>query len=77
MMRNKVRHLLVEDPATNEVVGIITTTDLARYLRKRMKQITQVATGDDYEASEPQERQEQSSRTSSEMLLSEVWELYF
>ncbi len=35
MMRNKVRHLLVEDPTNNEVVGIITTTDLARYLRKQ------------------------------------------
>ncbi|MFL6502466.1 MAG: CBS domain-containing protein [Nitrososphaera sp.] len=77
MMRNKVRHLLVEDPANNEVVGIITTTDLARYLRKRMKEITQVATGEDYEPPGPQEQQEESPRTSSETLLSEVWELYF
>ena len=38
MIRNKVRHLLVEDPSShNEVIGIITTTDLARYLQKRMK----------------------------------------
>lgn len=77
MMRNKVRHLLVEDPANNEVVGIITTTDLARYLRKRMKEITQVAAGEDYESPGPQEQQEESPRTSSETLLSEVWELYF
>jgi len=77
MMRNKVRHLLVEDPSNNEVVGIITTTDLARYLRKRMKEITQVATGEDYEPPGPQEQQEESPRTSSETLLSEVWELYF
>ena len=77
MMRNKVRHLLVKDPANNEVVGIITTTDLARYLRKRMKEITQVATGEDYESPGQQEQQEESPRTSSETLLSEVWELYF
>jgi CBS domain-containing protein len=77
MMRNKVRHLLVKDPSNNEVVGIITTTDLARYLRKRMKEITQVATGEDYESPGPQEQQEESPRTSSETLLSEVWELYF
>ncbi|MDQ3835991.1 MAG: CBS domain-containing protein, partial [Thermoproteota archaeon] len=77
MMRNKVRHLLVEDPTNNEVVGIITTTDLARYLRKRMKEITQVATVEDYEVAGAQERQERSSHTSSETLLSEVWELSF
>jgi CBS domain-containing protein len=34
MIRNKVRHLLVEDPAHNRVIGIITTTDLARYHKK-------------------------------------------
>ena len=35
MIRNKVRHLLVEDPAArNRVIGIITATDLARYLQK-------------------------------------------
>jgi CBS domain-containing protein len=77
MMRSKVRHLLVEDPANNEVLGIITTTDLARYLRKRMKDITQVAAGEEYEVAGAQERKEQSSYTSSETLLSEVWELYF
>ena len=39
MIRNKVRHLLVEDPdARNVVIGIISTTDLARYLKKRMKE---------------------------------------
>src|ERR671932_2645253 len=32
MIRNKVRHLLVEDPSRIGVIGIITTTDLARYL---------------------------------------------
>jgi len=75
MMRNKVRHLLVEDPDSNEMVGIITTTDLARYLRKRMKETTTLAPRRDNEEIEAQERQEQSS--SSETLLSEVWELYF
>src|SRR5919106_1071407 len=34
MIRNKVRHLLVEDPGRNVVIGIISTTDLARYLKK-------------------------------------------
>src|SRR5918994_6682886 len=40
MIRNKVRHLLVEDPAAHNraIIGIITTTDLARYLKKRMKE---------------------------------------
>src|ERR671912_1152891 len=41
MIRNKVRHLLVEDPSSrNVVIGIISTTDLARYLKKRMKQVS-------------------------------------
>lgn len=33
MLRNKVRHLLVRDPASKEIVGIMTNTDLVRYLR--------------------------------------------
>jgi signal-transduction protein with cAMP-binding, CBS, and nucleotidyltransferase domain len=61
MIRNKVRHILVEDPARNRVIGIITTTDLARYLKHRMKQ---TAAGEN--------EKEQSSE-----LLAEVWELYF
>jgi len=65
MMRNEVRHLLVEDPTSKRVIGIITTTDLARYLKQRMKQ-TAGAT------SENEKKDEQSSE-----LLSEVWELYF
>ena len=40
MVRNKVRHLLVEDPAHNKVIGMITTTDLARYLKRKMKETT-------------------------------------
>jgi predicted transcriptional regulator len=62
MIRNKVRHLLVEDPARHGVIGIITTTDLARYLQHRMKH-TAAARGNE---------NEQSSE-----LLAEVWELYF
>jgi CBS domain-containing protein len=61
MIRNKVRHLLVEDPARQRVIGIITTTDLARYLKHRMKQ-----------TAAREDEKEQSSE-----LLSEVWELYF
>jgi predicted transcriptional regulator len=62
MIRNKVRHLLVEDPARHGVIGIITTTDLARYLKHRMKQT----------AAARRNENEQSSE-----LLAEVWELYF
>jgi CBS domain-containing protein len=35
MAQNRVRHLLVEDPSGNSVLGIITVTDLARYLKQR------------------------------------------
>jgi predicted transcriptional regulator len=62
MIRNKVRHLLVEDPARYGVIGIITTTDLAKYLKHRMKQTAAVT----------ENEKEQSSE-----LLAEVWELYF
>jgi CBS domain-containing protein len=69
MIRNKVRHLLVEDPdARNVVIGIISTTDLARYLKKRMKQAT---------ADREDEKEEQQPSSSSQVLLSEAWELYF
>jgi CBS domain-containing protein len=33
MLRNHVRHLLVRDPDSREIVGILTSTDLVRYLR--------------------------------------------
>jgi len=83
MIRNKVRHLLVEDPVNNNnVMGIITTTDLARYLQKRMKEDSIVAASvgeeeDKEQQREGQDKQEQSFPVSSERLLSEVWELYF
>jgi CBS domain-containing protein len=35
MARQKVRHLLVEDSSGNNIVGIITATDLARYLKQK------------------------------------------
>ncbi|MDQ3909295.1 MAG: hypothetical protein M3232_02685, partial [Thermoproteota archaeon] len=62
MIRNKVRHLLVEDPSRIGVIGIITTTDLARYLKHTMKQTAPA--------------KENENERSSE-LLTEVWELYF
>lgn len=80
MVRNKVRHLLVEDPAHNKVIGMITTTDLARYLKKKMKQrtIPRPKEHDEKELQRQEEEQSQPQREySSEMLLSEVWELYF
>jgi CBS domain-containing protein len=35
MARKKVRHLLVENSSGNNIVGIITVTDLARYLKQK------------------------------------------
>jgi signal-transduction protein with cAMP-binding, CBS, and nucleotidyltransferase domain len=35
MAREKIRHLIVEDTYGRDVVGIITVTDLARYLRQK------------------------------------------
>jgi predicted transcriptional regulator len=74
MIRNKVRHLLVEDPAAHNraIIGIITTTDLAKYLKKRMKETSITAASREDEKEEQQQQQ-----SSSELLLSEVWELYF
>jgi CBS domain-containing protein len=79
-IRNKIRHLLVEDPAAaaahNGVIGIITATDLARYFKKRMKETTIASEvrEDDEKAKEQQPVQREPSL---EVLLSEVWELYF
>src|ERR687889_317229 len=58
--KNKVRHLLVEDPASRKgAIGIISTTDLARYLQKRMKQ-----TAADMEEEKEEEQKQQSSSSS-------------
>jgi CBS domain-containing protein len=79
MIRNKVRHLLVEDSSSpppahtgGVIIGIITATDLARYLKKRMKDATFTSTT----AAAREEGKEQQS-SSDQMLLSEAWELYF
>src|SRR5215210_9507882 len=75
MIRNKVRHLLVEDPAArNGVIGIITTTDLARYLQKRMKPTAALR---EDEKEQQQQQSSSSSSSSEQLLLSEAWELYF
>jgi predicted transcriptional regulator len=74
MIRNKVRHLLVEDPSShNGVIGIITTTDLARYLQKRMKPTAALREDE----KEQQQQSSSSSSSSEQLLLSEAWELYF
>jgi signal-transduction protein with cAMP-binding, CBS, and nucleotidyltransferase domain len=40
MLRNGVRHLAVgEGEETKDVIGIITTTDLAKYLEKKLKPV--------------------------------------
>src|ERR671918_2125367 len=79
MIRNKVRHLLVEDspppPSAHNggvIIGIITATDLARYLKKRMKETT-ITTA----AAREDEKEQQQQSSSEQLLLSEVWELYF
>jgi predicted transcriptional regulator len=80
MIRNKVRHLLVEDPSShNGVIGIITTTDLARYLQKRMKHTAAARREDEKEQQQQQQQQQSfsSSSSSEQLLLSEAWELYF
>jgi signal-transduction protein with cAMP-binding, CBS, and nucleotidyltransferase domain len=46
MAGKKVRHLLVADFSGNNIVGIITVTDLARYLRQKSR------TGEELPASE-------------------------
>ena len=83
MIRNKVRHLLVEDPdARNVVIGIIVPTDLARYLKKRMKEAAMTTTSsavarEDEEKGEKEQPPLPQRESSSELLLSEAWELYF
>jgi signal-transduction protein with cAMP-binding, CBS, and nucleotidyltransferase domain len=38
MLKNRVRHLAVtEDENTKNIIGIITTTDLAKHLNQRLK----------------------------------------
>jgi signal-transduction protein with cAMP-binding, CBS, and nucleotidyltransferase domain len=46
MARKKIRHLLVEDSSGNNIMGIITVTDLARYLKQKS------GTGEELPASE-------------------------
>jgi signal-transduction protein with cAMP-binding, CBS, and nucleotidyltransferase domain len=46
MATKKLRHLIVEDTYSKDVVGIITATDLARYLKQKAR------TGEDPAASE-------------------------
>ena len=36
MIQRRVRHLLVEDRVNQGIIGIITATDLARYLKKNL-----------------------------------------
>lgn len=36
MAQKKIRHLLVEDPASRQIIGIVTITDLARYLKQNL-----------------------------------------
>src|SRR5215208_3496930 len=62
MIRNKVRHLLVEDPSSrNGVIGIITTTDLAKYLQKRMKPTAALRENESEQQQQHQHQQQQQS----------------
>ncbi|HKI09113.1 MAG TPA: CBS domain-containing protein [Nitrososphaeraceae archaeon] len=62
MTRNKVRHLLVEDVDTTiahsggRIIGMITTTDLARYLKKKMKETTNIPTPKESNEKEQQQQ---------------------
>jgi len=48
MASQKLRHLMVEDPFNHEIVGIITLTDLARYLRQNLTR-EEIASSDAWE----------------------------
>lgn len=48
MASKKLRHLMVEDPFNHEIVGIITLTDLARYLRQNLTR-EEIASSDAWE----------------------------
>jgi CBS domain-containing protein len=37
MIKNKVRHLAVEENATHRIIGIISSTDLTRFLVDKLK----------------------------------------
>ena len=36
MAQKKVRHLMVQDPSSQQVIGIITLTDFARYIKQNL-----------------------------------------
>lgn len=48
MVQKHLRHLLVEDPSDHSIVGIITVTDLARYLRQNLAK-EEIASSDAWE----------------------------
>jgi len=43
MVEYRVRHIAVEDKENKELVGVITTSDLALYLRKQIPKNYEVA----------------------------------
>jgi signal-transduction protein with cAMP-binding, CBS, and nucleotidyltransferase domain len=47
MATKKLRHLLVEDTYGNDVVGIITVTDLVRYIKQKYKKDEDLSASDD------------------------------
>lgn len=83
MIGRKVRHLLVEDPASHEVTGIISTTDLARYLKQKMIKAaaaaatTTAAPATGAAINEEEIIIEHPSPSAAELVSSEVWELFF
>jgi len=48
MSLKKIRHLMVKDPSNQQIIGIISLTDLARYLKKNMADET-IATSEVWE----------------------------
>jgi signal-transduction protein with cAMP-binding, CBS, and nucleotidyltransferase domain len=37
MIKNKVRHLAVKENAAHQIIGIISSTDLTRFLRDKLE----------------------------------------
>ena len=48
MVQKNLRHLMVEDPSNHSIVGIITVTGLARYLRQNLAK-EEIAASDAWE----------------------------
>ena len=69
MLKNKLRHLVVED-IQHGVVGMITTTDIAKYLKKKIEMEMGTNADQKHEKDRPR-------AICDDELIGEVWELFF